>query len=98
MPAATFAQKLKTQLLLKVPMPRIEKAFETLDALDAAERDAVYEKLDEALTEAEGDKFDTTLINAGGANISPERARKLLKEYVATLIRLDSGQPGTIIV
>lgn len=87
--AATANQKLKTPLILGVPLASIEVE---LDALSADK----LTLLDEAIAKYDALRFRAAVLNVDGVSVDPEDERKLVRDYVASLLEIANPFAGYV--
>jgi hypothetical protein len=88
--AATDAQKLKTRLLLALPLAEVAGPLDALTAPELTELDAI-------LAQAETLKFRAAVVNVDGVSVDPDDQRSLLRQRVYALLGWSDG-PYTVTI
>lgn len=87
---ATEAQKLKTRLLLELPLAEVAGPLDALTTQELAELDVI-------LAEAEKLKFRAAVVNVDGVKVDPADQRDLLRKRVYALLGWADG-PYTVTI
>jgi hypothetical protein len=88
--AATDTQKLKTRLLLELPLAEVSWPLDQLTVAELTELDAI-------LAEAEKLKFRAAVVNVDGVSVDPTEQRDLLRKRVYALLGWSDG-PYTVTI
>lgn len=87
---ASDSQKLKTRLLLELPLAEVAGPLDMLTTAELAELDVI-------LAEAEKLKFRAAVVDVDGVRVDPSDQRDLLRKRVYALLSWSDG-PYTVTI